>query len=424
MLAPERLLVFEVRGSIRSFANAIRKVPGLELIDEEELLPTEDDKSPVAYLLVPDARALAQILRLWTIWLRGGTLPTGFTPWRDVFACLRELRPWGPSDRVQESDRHILAEQVHGRSDNEMIVLEIELVFRAAEPLGVSCEALLIQDILLHGGSVVSRARLTDIAYHAVLASLPVRVVREIIGHAQSSIAGLDSVMHIRPQSVATALDIEDILPLQADEQAGEFSTDAILALLDGVPVAGHPLLRRHLIVEDYFGLEPSTLVGQRVHGTAMASLIIHGDRNRPEPPLPRQIHCIPVLGSRDDFPKDRLIVEVIYQAVLKMRDGFDPTARHVIIVNLSLGNSHRQCQGHMSPWARLLDRLAHKYGILFLVSAGNVVHDFEISAYSTSLAFEGASPDERSGALIQAIARIQADRRLLAPGETVNGLT
>ncbi|NPD15115.1 S8 family peptidase [Xinfangfangia sp. D13-10-4-6] len=423
-LAPERLLVFEARGSIQNFANAIKKVPGLELIDEEELLPSDDDKQPVAYLLVPDATALSQILRLWTIWLRSGTLGTGFAPWRDVFDCLRDLRPWGPSDRVQGSDRDILAEQVAGRSDDDMIALEIELVFRAAERAGASNEAELTKAIRAHDGSIVSRARLADIAYHAVLARLPVRAILAIIERAQSSIAGLDSVMHIRPQSVATAVEVEDMLPLQAAAPDGELSKDAILALLDGVPVAGHPLLRRHLIVEDHFGLEPAALVSQRVHGTAMASLIIHGDRNRTEAPLPRQIHCIPVLGTSDEFPQDRLIVDVIYQAIVQMRDGADPTARHVIIVNLSLGNRHRQFQGQMSPWARLLDRLAHRYGILFLVSAGNVVRDFEVPAFATSLAFEGATPDARSAALIQAIVGIQADRRLLAPGETVNGLT
>jgi len=53
-LAPERLLVFEVRGAIGNFANAIRRVPGLELIDEEELAADEKDKSPEAYLVVPD----------------------------------------------------------------------------------------------------------------------------------------------------------------------------------------------------------------------------------------------------------------------------------------------------------------------------------------------------------------------------------
>ncbi|TJU91081.1 MAG: hypothetical protein E5Y35_34420, partial [Mesorhizobium sp.] len=77
-----------------------------------------------------------------------------------------------------------------------------------------------------------------------------------------------------------------------------------------------------------------------------------------PEPPLPRQIHCIPVLGSADRFPSDRLIVDLIYQAVMRMRGPTDPSAPHVIIVNISLGNARRRFHGQLSPWARLLDRL------------------------------------------------------------------
>lgn len=69
-LAPERLLVFEVKGSIAAFARAINNVPGLELIDEEEL-PDDEDKAPVAYLLVPDLRALRQIESLWRTWVAG-----------------------------------------------------------------------------------------------------------------------------------------------------------------------------------------------------------------------------------------------------------------------------------------------------------------------------------------------------------------
>lgn len=423
-LAPERLLVFEVRGSIQDFARAIAKVPGLELVDEEEL-PSDEDKQPVAYLLVPDARALSQILRLWTIWLETGELPTGFAPWRNVFDCLRDIRPWGPTDRVQDVDRDILNEQIAGRADDDLSFLEIELIFRANTAVGAATEAELSAAVRARGGNVVSGARLDEIAYHALLVRLPVRAIREIVERAQSSIAGLDPVMHIRPQSVATALEVEDVQPISAvDLDASDPSPDAILALLDGVPVAGHPLLRRHLIVEDLFGLEAGTLVNQRVHGTAMASLIIHGDRNRPEAMLPRRIHCIPVLGASDEFPQDRLIVDVIYQAVLQMRGAAEPTARHVIIVNLSLGNRHRQFQGQMSPWARLLDRLAYRYGILFLVSAGNIGRDFEIPGFSTSLELESAAPQARSSKIIQAIANIQADRRLLAPAETVNGLT
>ncbi|MGO7169598.1 hypothetical protein AB9F47_21325 [Rhizobium leguminosarum] len=44
-LAPERLLVFEVKGDIANFARAVNNIPGLELIDEEEL-PSDEDKSP------------------------------------------------------------------------------------------------------------------------------------------------------------------------------------------------------------------------------------------------------------------------------------------------------------------------------------------------------------------------------------------
>lgn len=96
-LAPERLLVFEVRGSIQDFARAITKVVGLELVDEEEP-PSDDDKQPVAYLLVPDAKALGQLLRLWTKWLETGEVPAGFTLGVTCLTCLRDLRPWGPSD--------------------------------------------------------------------------------------------------------------------------------------------------------------------------------------------------------------------------------------------------------------------------------------------------------------------------------------
>src|SRR5690606_35182790 len=81
-LAPERLLVFEVRGSITDFAQAVQRIGGLELVDEQELESDESDQAPVAYLLVPDIRALEQLLSLWQRWIRG-ILNRGETPWRE-----------------------------------------------------------------------------------------------------------------------------------------------------------------------------------------------------------------------------------------------------------------------------------------------------------------------------------------------------
>ncbi|MGJ5181072.1 hypothetical protein ACQR16_29355 [Bradyrhizobium oligotrophicum] len=125
-LAPERLLVFEVRGAVGTFANAIKKVPGLELIDEEELEGDDQDKAPEAYLLVPDAAALQNILSLWKRWTTGQELGSGFTPWRDVFATLREIRTWGPGDRVHEEDREILEEEIELMGDDELVTIELE----------------------------------------------------------------------------------------------------------------------------------------------------------------------------------------------------------------------------------------------------------------------------------------------------------
>ena len=122
-LAPERLLVFEVRGAISDFASAVRKIPGLDLIDEEAL-PPDDDKAPFVYLMIPDATALRQVLSLWERWQRG-QLVSGQTPWRGVFDCLRVLRPWGPDDRVQKSDGDVLEAEIADRANDELIRLEV-----------------------------------------------------------------------------------------------------------------------------------------------------------------------------------------------------------------------------------------------------------------------------------------------------------
>lgn len=400
----------------------MRRIPGLELVDEEELIGDENDKLPVAYLMVPDVRALQNLASLWARWQRG-ELKRGSTVWRDVFSTLRDLRPWGPQDRVQPEDASILEQEIDGRADGELVRLELELVFRADAAVAQQREKEVREAIEAQRGKVVSAARIEDIGYHALLTDLPVAAVRRIAGRTEDGIASLESIMHIRPQSLASTIEVEDT------EEGSLVPTtsglgDPILALLDGVPVAAHPLLAAHCIVDDQLDLERSTPVADRVHGTAMASLIVHGDRNRPEPPLRRRIHIVPVLGTKDAFPPDRLIVDVIYTAVVAMREGAQPTAPNVIIVNISLGNARRPFHGQLSAWARLLDRLAYRYGLLFVVSAGNHTGPFGIRAFATHMSFEDADPEHRAEETLRALGALVADRRLLSPAETVNGLT
>ena len=418
-LAPERLLVFEVRGSINALATAIQQVAGLELIDEEELEADEDDKQPFAYLLVPDMAALRNLESLWRRWLRG-QLVRGETPWASVFDLLRDLRPWGPADRVQRADLGFLAAAIEGRTDDELIRIEVELVYHESDAVANEHEASVRAAIAGRGGRIVSQARIADIGYHALLADIPVWAVREIVDQRTEGIAGLEPIMHIRPQSAATTIEIGDAREPEAGPTAAAPLGEPILALLDGVPVAAHRLLTRHADLDDPFGLEPGALVATRSHGTAMASLIIHGDRNRIELPLPRQIHILPVMGNNDDFPPDRLVVDLIYLAVLRLREQ----RPGVVIVNMSLGNRYRPFHGQPSPWARLIDRLASRFGLLFIVSAGNATSEFGIAAYPTSVAYEGADANYRATAMITALHGVMGERRLFSPAETLNGIT
>lgn len=372
--------------------------------------------------MVPDIRALRDLESLWRRW-QAGTLVYGETPWRDVFGLLRALRPWGAEDRVRADEASILEDVIHGLDEDELVSIEVELVYRRNPETAAHQVQELTLAVGAGGGQVLTSARIEEIAYHALLVQLPVAAIRQIAERSTLSIAGLESVMHIRPQSVASSLDVEDAGEAGEAALAEELGAP-ILAMLDGVPVAAHSLLVSHIELEDHFGLEPQTPVVERNHGTAMASLIVHGDRNRVQVALPRRIHVVPVLGPHDNFPADRLIVDLIYQAVLAMREGNDATAPDVVIVNLSLGNMRRRFHGVVSPWARLLDRLAYRFGLLFIVSAGNCTEQFDLPAFATHGQFEDAEDETRAVETLRALGQLMADRRIFSPGETVNGLT
>ena len=91
------------------------------------------------------------------------------------------------------------------------------------------------------------------------------------------------------------------------------------------------------------------------------------------------------------------------------------PTAPAVKIFNLSVGDPAQLFLRSMSPLARLLDWLAWKYDLLFVVSAGNHSNaEIRIPASTPEPAIESA--------VLRALQTNVRNRRLLAPAETVNG--
>src|SRR5262249_43293617 len=75
-----------------------------------------------------------------------------------------------------------------------------------------------------------------------------------------------------------------------------------------------------------------------------------------------------------------------------------------------------------VSPLARLLDWLAWKYRLLFVVSAGNHADSIEVSV--SREAWRGLDGEEQRSQVLQALAAGQVVRRPLSPAEAINAVT
>jgi hypothetical protein len=119
------------------------------------------------------------------------------------------------------------------------------------------------------------------------------------------------------------------------------------------------------------------------------------------------------------------LVVDLLHRAVRRLFDGDGgepPAAPQVSVVNLSIGILDRLFDGAMSPLARLLDWLAWRYRVLFVVSAGNHVRDIGLAATRAQLGT--MTPADIQTQVVQAVAADARHRRLLSPAEAVNVIT
>ena len=429
-----------------------RGVEGLEFLGTEEIVfdPDEDfyeidtrkgrEGEPRTdrrlggrlYLSMPDVTALRQLLSLWERWQRGEAMPTGFTPWRDIFASLREIRPWGPADRLSEETISHWREEFEDDT-NEMRRIEVEIWFRGSERNRTAAFHRVADVVFDIGGVVVDHAVIEEIGYEAALIDVPATEILRLVNREEVHLVLCDDIMFLRPQS---SIDVpepgDELEPALYDPDDEPAALPPVAALLDGVPVQNHVLLDGRLEMDDPDGLEAMSVVTERYHGTAMASLILHGDSNVTTNALTRRLYVRPVLyapgnGIREEPRRDRLMIDVIFRAVNRIKEGDEEggaTAPEVFLVNLSMGDSRRPFAGPMSPWARLLDYLAERYGILFLVSAGNIARPLRIDAFDSWTEFEDADPEDRESRVLSALSDQKALRTLLSPAEALNPIT
>lgn len=448
-IAPHRAIVFEIAGSVANFYKAVRKIPGLSFVAEDdfEFAPDDDftmlddERLPDAdssvegrmYLAMPTETALQDILRLYRLWRRGRKLDHGFTPWRDVFANLKDMRPWGPQDRIPDDAIALWREEIADTGVTEVRV-EAEFFYQNSADDRAAALATLEEAAEELDGAVITSSVIPGIQYHAALVSLPPQGVQQLIDRAPVELVLADQVMFLRPQTTSRgpAMDVGAPEGRVVQRQTTPQTLPAIAALLDGFPVQNHQTLDGRLRVDDPDGVEPQAVVAQRHHGTAMASLILHGDLNSDGEALQRPLHVHPILyatapGRDEETAPDKLLLDTIYRAIVRMKDPATPggpSAPEVFIVNLSLGDRRRVFAGAMSPLGKLLDYLAHTYNLLFLISAGNVTTDVVLSGYNTLNQLAAAGADDIARVFLAFVRDNQARRSLFAPAESLNPLT
>jgi hypothetical protein len=451
---PELVLVLEIATSIDDFARAVRRIPGFEFLaeldedaidDPEDVFAPDTDDETAAdvaipgtmFLMATNQQALAGVLDLWLQYQadENASFPYGMARWRDVFRYLLDVRRWSAQDRLRGTGAtQDFAQRV--AAGQEVVPAELELWYRADAQRRQQAEATVSAAIDAADGRVIARADIPGIAYHALLVELPVTGIDPVLQGAPDDVALLrvEELAFVRPQSLVLTAREEELSASAGPTPSGAATGDPLVAMLDGVPLLGHRALAPYVTLDDPDDIQANTTAAQRQHGTAMASAIIHGDLSASgAASLRRPVYARPVLVPDTMFdgrvveriPADQLAVDLIHRAVVRMFEGeagAAPTASSVRVINLSLGDASNPLATTLSPWARLLDWLSHRYGVVFVVSAGNHPALLELPFSLDEL--QRLDERQRRRATLRALSLAAHQRRLLSPAESVNALT
>ena len=442
---PELVLVLEGIDERVDLASAARKL-GLEIVGETESAIEPDDdfaltssrpRDPLIvtclHAVCADAKSFNRLLRAWRVWEESRQIK-GNHELRDLFGHLKDVRPWSPRDRLQAIDWD---EYFAGRIDGAEHAIEIELWYRRGPAARAAARAKVTAALSEQGGSVTSSVDIESIGYHALKCSVPTDLLRSLAREEFDEVKVVKSaeVLYLRVSGQALPVELELIPPADRRSETPEAPSDRppVLCLLDGVPVANHPLLRGRLVVHDPDDLAADSTVEERRHGTAMASAAVWGDLSDPESvPVARPILVRPILTPAEDrsdraeeLPAHRLAPDLMWQVfreLFESEDGVSPVGSDVLIVNLSVGDPACQFETALSAWARMLDWLSYSYGVLVIVSAGNHGR-LRIAPMDTDTFGALTGPDRRD-ALLDSMRSSWTTRRILSPAESINAIT
>ncbi|ABM55891.1 S8 family peptidase [Verminephrobacter eiseniae] len=455
-LEPETVLVIEIAGHFDEFRQAVEAI-GLEWLGEwdvDDIEPDEDffeqDKKgektdkPVkvrVFLSFGNEAGMRELLSLWGHWKNRHTLPRGKTKWRDVFNQTLQIRRWGMEEALRETgmlDRW--RDLLDPINPAQPIHCQIELFYRKSEDRRRQGERNVVALLEAAAGRTLSSfIDMPEIAFHAVKAELPAESIRQLLNDLDSEAHDTDiqifkfhGVMYFRTtgQSLAVTEDGEGV---DTEIAEGVVNLPPIAAILDGAPNVQHQALKGRLLPDDPDNLSAQYQPGERKHGTAMASLVVHGEMaGGQSDPLPRLVYVLPIMQpdphsmNRSEHVPDEIFFEDrIARAVRRMFEGEGTTpaqAPGICIINLSIGDPARPFIHTPSPWARLLDWLSWKYRVLFCVSAGNYPDAIDIALSGPE--YLALTDTKKVEHVLKCIQTQLSGRRILSPAESINAIT
>ena len=438
-MEPEKVLVIETADAVSDFQRAVRSIPGLEWLGEFELDDMEPDyfhyeSNPskpvphVLYLAMTNQRAIEEIVSLWNLWKSDEQkFSEGRTKWRDLFSLCRTIRYWNTDDRLKETGLIDALQDILADAP-QSVSMEIEFWHRSEVRLRASKERVLN---LLHeaDGEVVADAHIDEIGYSAIKASIPAELARRIIDGHPSDYPDFfkdDAIYCLRPEGQCV-VSIQDSEEFRSAPDRPLPTEPPVVAILDGVPFQRHRCLTGRIVLDDPNNFAGAYQASNQKHGTAMASLVIHGELDDANAPaLKSEVYVRPVMipnqHGNEELHPGSLFVDLVHQAVREIFERTDGRDFAIKVINVSLGDTKRPFGRILSPWARLLDWLSWKYQVLFCVSAGNFKGDIDLGISDGD--FKKLSDKEKSETTTKAMAESLPDRRLLSPAESMNAIT
>jgi hypothetical protein len=160
-----------------------------------------------------------------------------------LFSKLRDVRPWGVRDRLEETG--VIADWQERVSHNdEVIPCEIELWFHGSAQRRQAARVRVAALVSALQGQVLHEATIEEISYHALLVRLPIVAVQQVLQQAgrDTALIQCEQIQFFRATGQMAGIVRDDTRAVDAGPApaAPVELGEPVVALLDGLPLQNH----------------------------------------------------------------------------------------------------------------------------------------------------------------------------------------